>query len=81
MPLPLGLAQGRSSGSEIATVSTLPALAGPTEALAIDAAGTVIVGFSWDRSGLLHAPKPNDITRADEAPLERAGTDRQAGRV
>ena len=51
----LGLAQGRSTGSEFATFSTLPALAGPTEALAIDAAGTVIAGYSWDRSGLLHA--------------------------
>ena len=51
----LGVAQGRSKGSEIATFSTLPALAGSTEALAIDAAGTVIAGYSWDSSGLLHA--------------------------
>jgi len=44
---------------EIATISALPSLAGggPSEALAIDEAGTVIVGSSWGRSDILHAVK------------------------
>lgn len=43
----------------IATISALPSLdgAGPSEALAVDEAGTVIVGSSWDRSDILHAVK------------------------
>jgi uncharacterized membrane protein len=53
----LGLAQGRPRGSEVATFTTLPALAGPTEALATNEAGTAIAGSSWGRDGLLHAVK------------------------
>jgi probable HAF family extracellular repeat protein len=51
----LGLAQGRSTGSDVATFSTLPAFAGPAEALAVDEAGTIIVGYATDDSGLRHA--------------------------
>jgi probable HAF family extracellular repeat protein len=43
---------------EIATFSKLPSLhRGPTEAKAVNAAGTVIVGYSWGRDGLLYAVK------------------------
>lgn len=50
-------AQGGKNRTEIATLSTLPSLpaGGPSEALAIDEAGTVIVGTSWDRFDVLHA--------------------------
>ena len=52
-------AQGRKNRTEIATFSTLPSLpgGGPSEALGIDDAGTVIVGSSWDRYDALHAVK------------------------
>jgi len=52
-------AQGGRKPTEIATFSTLPALrgGGPSEALGIDDAGTVIVGSNWDRHGALHAVK------------------------
>ena len=53
----LCLAQGSPTGSEIAAFSTLPSLGRGAEALAVDAAGTTIVGSAWDRSGLLHAVK------------------------
>jgi uncharacterized membrane protein len=53
----LCLAQGRPTGTEIATFSTLPSLGRGAEALAVDAAGTTIVGSAWDQSGLLHAVK------------------------
>jgi uncharacterized membrane protein len=44
---------------EFATITVLPSLqhGAGAEALAIDEAGTVIVGHAWDRSGLLHAVK------------------------
>jgi uncharacterized membrane protein len=38
-----------------ATFSNLPAMSGPSEALAINEAGTVIVGSSWQRD-VWHAP-------------------------
>jgi hypothetical protein len=41
--------------SEIATFTTLPSLGRGSEALAINGAGTMIVGSAWDRSDLLHA--------------------------
>jgi uncharacterized membrane protein len=46
------LFQARRDGTEIATWSTLPSLdgSGPREALAVEEAGTVIVGYSWARS-------------------------------
>ena len=52
-------AQGGKNRTEIATFSTLPSLrgAGPSQALGIDDAGTVIVGSSWDRHDALHAVK------------------------
>ena len=54
-------AQGRKPAkpatTEIATVSKLPALGGNSEASAVNAAGTVIVGRSHDRAGLLYAVK------------------------
>jgi uncharacterized membrane protein len=53
----LCLAQGRPTGSAIATFSTLPSLGRGADALAVDAAGTTIVGSAWDQSGLLHAVK------------------------
>ena len=44
---------------EIATFSKLPGLqrSGPSEARAVNAMGTVIVGYSWGRDGLLYAVK------------------------
>jgi uncharacterized membrane protein len=39
------------------TFSSLPGMGGPTEALAINEAGTVIVGSSWDRRDVWHAMK------------------------
>jgi uncharacterized membrane protein len=46
------------NGTDIATLSTLPSLGGgPSEALGINEAGTIIVGSSWDRSDVLHAVK------------------------
>ena len=52
-------AQGGKNRTEIATFSTLPSLpgGGPSEALGIDDAGTVIVGSSWDRYDALRAVK------------------------
>jgi probable HAF family extracellular repeat protein len=51
-------AQARKDRSDIATLSTLPSLGGgPSEALAVNDAGTVIVGYSWDRVDVLHAVK------------------------
>jgi uncharacterized membrane protein len=48
----------KSGAANFATLTVLPSLSGsPSEALAIDEAGTVIVGSSWDRFGLLHAVK------------------------
>jgi uncharacterized membrane protein len=43
----------------IATLSTLPSLpkGGPSEAVAVDETGSVIVGYSWDAKGLLHGVK------------------------
>jgi uncharacterized membrane protein len=51
--------QPKKDRTEIATISSLPSLdgSGPSEALAVDEAGTVIVGSSWDRSDILHAVK------------------------
>ena len=49
---------GTAQPGGIATFSTLPALhRGPSEALAVDEAGTIIVGYSWDRFDRLHAVK------------------------
>ena len=53
----MGLAHARPRGSEIAAFTNLPALAGPTEALAVNEAGTTSAGYSWGRDGLLHAVK------------------------
>jgi uncharacterized membrane protein len=38
-----------------ATLTTLPSFRRGSEALAVNAAGTVVVGTAWDRHGLLHA--------------------------
>jgi uncharacterized membrane protein len=40
-----------------ATFSTLPGMGGPTEPLAVNEAGTIIVGSSWDRRNVFHAVK------------------------
>ena len=37
------------------TFSSLPSMGGPSEALAVNESGTVIVGSSWDRRDVLHA--------------------------
>jgi uncharacterized membrane protein len=50
---------GASSG--IGSLSVLPSLGSNSEALAVDAAGTTIVGSSFDRRGLLHAVKWTQI--------------------
>jgi uncharacterized membrane protein len=52
-------AQGNKGSTEIATLSTLPSLprGGPSEALAVDETGSVIVGYSWDRYDVLHGVK------------------------
>ncbi len=42
-------------GTGFATLTTLPSLGAGSEALAVNAAGTVVVGTAWDRSDLLHA--------------------------
>ena len=42
---------------EFATLSVLPSFQHGAEAMAINEAGTVIVGHAWDRSGLMHAVK------------------------
>lgn len=41
----------------IMTFSNLPTLGAGAEALAVNEAGTIIVGFAWDRSDLMHAVK------------------------
>lgn len=46
-----------SASSGIGSLSVLPSLGSNSEALAVDAAGTTIVGSSFDRRGLLHAVK------------------------
>ena len=45
------------SSSVTATFSILPTLGAGAEALAVNEAGTIIVGHAWDRSDLLHAVK------------------------
>lgn len=45
--------QVQESGSPI----RLPSLGGPSEALAVNASGTAIAGYSWDRRDVLHAVK------------------------
>src|SRR5262249_55070682 len=52
----LGLAKPGPTGTAFATFSALPSLSGsPSEAVAVNKAGTAAAGYSWDRSGLLHA--------------------------
>ena len=50
-------APGGKDRTEVATFSTLPSLrgGGPSEALGINDAGTVIVGSSWDQYDALRA--------------------------
>jgi uncharacterized membrane protein len=52
-------AQAKQDQTGIATLSVLPSLSGkgPSEALAVDEAGSVIVGYSWDRFDVMHAVK------------------------
>jgi uncharacterized membrane protein len=51
-------AQAKASGATpTSTFSTLPSMGGPTEALAVNEAGTIIVGSSWDRRDVWHAVK------------------------
>ena len=47
--------QAGKPGSGFATLTTLPSLGAGSEALAVNATGTVVVGTAWDRSDLLHA--------------------------
>ena len=47
---------GKASRS-FATLALLPSLGGASEALAVDDAGTVVVGHSFDRGGLLYGVK------------------------
>jgi uncharacterized membrane protein len=47
--------QGGKPASGFATLTALPSLGAGSEALAVNAAGTVVVGTAWDRSDLLHA--------------------------
>ena len=50
-----GQATKPGTGTGFATLTTLPSLGAGSEALAVNAAGTVVVGTAWDRSDLLHA--------------------------
>jgi uncharacterized membrane protein len=55
---PDGQAEMAKPSTGVAQVTRLPALKGAHgEALAIDEAGTVAAGFSWDRSGRMHPAK------------------------
>ena len=47
--------QGGKPGADFATLTTLPSLGAGSEALAVNAAGTVVVGTARERSDLLHA--------------------------
>src|SRR4051812_28301627 len=47
--------QAGKAGTGFATLTMLPSLGAGSEALAVNAAGTVVVGTAWDRSDLLHA--------------------------
>jgi uncharacterized membrane protein len=47
--------QAGKPGSGFATLTALPSFGAGSEALAVNAAGTVVVGTAWDRSDLLHA--------------------------
>ena len=47
----------KGSPTEIATLSKLPSLGGNAEAHGVNDAGTVVVGHSFDRGGLLYAVK------------------------
>ena len=47
--------QSGKPGAGFATLTTLPSLGRGSEALAVNAAGTIVVGTAWDRSDLLHA--------------------------
>jgi uncharacterized membrane protein len=47
--------QAGKPASGFATLTALPSLGAGSEALAVNAAGTVVVGTAWDRSDLLHA--------------------------
>jgi len=51
---PLLAAQAQT---QFATLTKLPSLGSNSEALAVDAGGTVIVGHSFDRAGMLYAVK------------------------
>ena len=50
-----GGGQAGKPGSDFATLTALPSLGAGSEALAVNAAGTVVVGTAWDRSDLLYA--------------------------
>lgn len=51
----LGTTQARPKGGQSAPYATLPSLGGNSEAYGVNEAGTVIVGYSSDRHGLMHA--------------------------
>jgi len=52
--LALALEQRSTASSLTATYVKLPALAGPSEALAVDQSGKFIAGHTWDRQGFIH---------------------------
>src|SRR5512132_1312076 len=50
-------AQKSKSGTEFATLTRLPSLGSNAEAHAVNDAGTIVVGHSFDRAGYLYAVK------------------------
>jgi uncharacterized membrane protein len=54
---PTGVSRATKGQGATATLTILPSLGGPSEALAVDAAGAVIAGYGWDRSDVIHAVK------------------------
>lgn len=53
----LGLEQPRAATSAVVTYVKLPAIGGPSEALAVDQSATFVAGYSWDRQGLMHGTR------------------------
>jgi uncharacterized membrane protein len=81
--------QGRRAANEFATATLLPSFGRGGDALAVNAAGTVVVGLVWDRNDILHAARwtvqngswtLTSLPRKDDAVSAKAtGTSDQGG--
>jgi len=79
IPIEPGASQARrSSATGFATLITLPSLGGTSEALAVNDAGTVIAGYSWERRGTMRAVRwtraANGSWQIEALPLSASAT-------